>query len=652
VTLLALALTTLSTVCIEAGVAGFDTPVAHAAASETTAFNTLAAPLRLLDTRSDGGPLGRGQIRSVSVTGIAPLPDPAVTRAVVLNVTVVGPAGVGFWTLFPRGTALPSTSNLYVDERASISGRGLAMSNLVTVLVGSDGMVDIFSQSGGDVVVDLFGSYQTSGAVAAGRFVPLASPSRITDTRSWFPLAPDSSFDVAVPGGAGASAAVLNVTTIASGAGFWTVSAGPSAPRPPTANLNSLSPFHIASNQVIAPLDASGTFTVYSQSGGHLIVDLVGFMTGPGAAVSTEGLFVPLTTATRVLDTREPALNPLGTARMALPTWNLEVGVTANPAIGRSDVAAVVVNLTTTESLAAGYVSLSPAGANDQTVKARGTATMNVARAGQTLPNHATVAVSGRGFDVFTQSGGHLIADVAGYYLGAPVAAPFGGPVNTDPTPVFCPGFPTAAIAPIVYGSSPATVARVQQRLIDLGFWNQGADGSYGWSTSQAVMAFQKWAGLSPSSSVDDATAAMLNRPLCRPAPGVPSGDLFEVDKGRQLGFIVRGGKTQWVVNISTGGNYAYQAIDQKTGGDASGIAITPVGSFKVYRFADEVAYKGSLGTLYRPRFFSGGIAIHGYRSVPNFPASHGCVRVSNPAMDMIWATNAMPQGSRVVVHE
>ena len=26
-----------------------------------------------------------------------------------------------------------------------------------------------------------------------------------------------------------------------------------------------------------------------------------------------------------------------------------------------------------------------------------------------------------------------------------------------------------------------------------------------------------------------------------------------------------------------------------------------------------------------------------------NYPASHGCVRVTNQAMDMLWATNAMP---------
>ena len=32
---------------------------------------------------------------------------------------------------------------------------------------------------------------------------------------------------------------------------------------------------------------------------------------------------------------------------------------------------------------------------------------------------------------------------------------------------------------------------------------------------------------------------------------------------------------------------------------------------------------------LYNPVYFTGGFAIHGAKSVPNHPASHGCVRVS-----------------------
>ena len=34
------------------------------------------------------------------------------------------------------------------------------------------------------------------------------------------------------------------------------------------------------------------------------------------------------------------------------------------------------------------------------------------------------------------------------------------------------------------------------------------------------------------------------------------------------------------------------------------------------------------LGLLYNPVYFNGGIAVHGALSVPDYPASHGCVRI------------------------
>jgi hypothetical protein len=619
--------------------------VAAAAAGDTTAYVSLPAPTRLLDTREVGAAVPVGGTVNVRVTDATGLPSSSTARAAVLNVTVVGPAGVGFWTVFPHGTPIPVASNLNVDERWSALGGNLAMSNLVTVPIGADGTVDVFSQRGGHVVVDMLGAYELSGASSAGRFVPRPKPERILDTRDFLVVDPVSTTTVHVPNADGASAAVLNVTTIALAAGYWTVF--PTGTVPPTAsNLNSLFPFHIVANQVIVPLDANGDFQVFSQSGGHLVVDLVGLITGGTAGPSTDGLFVPLAAPTRFLDTRDPSLNPLGGSQMPLPVWNLEVPVASNPAIARTDVSAVAMNLTVTEALAVGYVSLTPAGSNDPANKARETSTLNVARAVQTLPNHATVAVSTRGFDVFTQSGGHLLADVAGYYLGTPVAAPFGSPTG-------CVGYPTTPVAAVVTGSSGGTVARAQQRLLDLGFWNAGVDGNFGWSTSQAVMAFQKWMKLANTNgSLDEDTAASLNGNRCRPTPGVTSGDLFEIDKGKQLAFIVRGGQALWVLNISTGGNYTYTYEDKKTGATITDKAYTPVGTHKVYRVSDDPAYFGSLGELYRPRFFVGGVAVHGYRNVPNYPASHGCVRVSNLAMDMIWTTNALPMGGTVVVHD
>lgn len=628
-----------------------DVAPAHAAAPTTaTHYVPLATPTRLIDTRASGA-LGAGTSITLAVTGAAPLPAAGAARAVVLNVTVVGPAGEGFWTLYPTGTTMPTASSVNVDERWALLGDALAVPNLVTVPVGADGTVTIFSQRGGHVVVDMLGSYQLSGAVADGRFVPLASPRRVVDTRDTAVLAPASVTEVRVPDAGGAEAAVLNVTTIATSPGYWTVF--PANTTPPTAaNLNSLYPLHIVSNQVIVPLDADGDFSVFSQGGGQLIVDLVGLFTGAAAPVSTDGLFVPLATPTRFLDTRDATLNPLGGTKMLLPGWNVEVPVTGNPAIGNVPVAALAVNLTITESLGGGYVSLTPAGASDPKVKSRATSTLNIVRAAQTLPNHATVAVSSRGFDVFSQTGAHAIVDVAGYYQGAPVASPFGAPDNATGTPFGCAGFPTTPVAAITTGASRATVIRGQQRLLDFGFWLQAADGTYGLTTTQAVMAYQKWAGLSPSGTLDETTAASLNRNQCRPVPSRTGADMLVVDKGHQLAYVVRGNAAQWIFNVSTGGGYRYQATDQKSGAAIDDVAITPSGTFKVYRVSDQPRYEGSLGTLYRPRFVVGGVAVHGYSSVPNYPASHGCIRVTNPAMDFIWGANIMPLGSTVIIHD
>ena len=52
---------------------------------------------------------------------------------------------------------------------------------------------------------------------------------------------------------------------------------------------------------------------------------------------------------------------------------------------------------------------------------------------------------------------------------------------------------------------------------------------------------------------------------------------------------------------------------------------------------------------LWRPRYFNGGIAVHGSPSIPAYPASHGCARVSNAAMDMIWARASCRSAATVV---
>lgn len=202
--------------------------------------------------------------------------------------------------------------------------------------------------------------------------------------------------------------------------------------------------------------------------------------------------------------------------------------------------------------------------------------------------------------------------------------------------------------------SSGQEAARVQLRLMQLGFWVQSADGDYGLTTRQGVMAFQKYMGFeSPDGKVDDQTARALTSETVRPHARANSGTLVEVDKGKQLLYFVIDGKTEWILNASTGNGEAYTESDQNTPGEViTGVSLTPSGLHEVNRQRPDGWWEGDLGEIYRPKYFVGGVAVHGSNSIPNYPASHGCVRVSVPAMDWVWDQGIMPLDTPVWVHD
>jgi peptidoglycan hydrolase-like protein with peptidoglycan-binding domain len=205
---------------------------------------------------------------------------------------------------------------------------------------------------------------------------------------------------------------------------------------------------------------------------------------------------------------------------------------------------------------------------------------------------------------------------------------------------------------PAVGGHSGDGAAIIQARLLQLGFWNSGPDGEYGFSTKQAVMAFQKYIGLPADGLVDQTTADYLTNFGERGHAAADTGTLVEVDKAKQLLFIVQDGKTLWTFNTSTGSGIPYEAVNKNDPTKIeSGDAVTPDGLFKTTRERPEGWWEGDLGKIYRPKYFRGGIAVHGMTSVPNHPASHGCVRLSTQAMDFIWDQNLMPLHIVVWVH-
>jgi hypothetical protein len=155
-------------------------------------------------------------------------------------------------------------------------------------------------------------------------------------------------------------------------------------------------------------------------------------------------------------------------------------------------------------------------------------------------------------------------------------------------------------------GSYSRGVFALERRLHGLHFALRKSNKFYGVDTYEAVLAFQKVHRMSRTGRVSDAVWTKLGRAHI-PKARHPSGAHIEVDKTRQVLFEVRKGRVARVMHVSTGA----------TGN-------TPVGTWHVYWKQAGLNSHGMYYSLYWYR----GFAIHGYASVPAWPASHGCVRI------------------------
>lgn len=246
------------------------------------------------------------------------------------------------------------------------------------------------------------------------------------------------------------------------------------------------------------------------------------------------------------------------------------------------------------------------------------------------------------GGEAATEAGGASRTTVAPPATEATTTAPPETTTTLPPeTTTTLPADP-AADGTLEVDESGEAVLALQQRLVELGYWLGEPDGTYGQLTRQAVMAFQKVEGLSRDGVAGPATRQRL-AVAGRPAPR--GGHGIEIDLDRQVLFVVQGGQVTWAVNTSTGNGEAYTS---SSGGQA--IATTPPGQFTIQRQIDGLR-EAPLGTLYRPKYFNGGIAVHGSGSVPARPASHGCARVTNAAMDMLWSSGLAEVGTPVSVY-
>ncbi|MCU1368470.1 MAG: Peptidase propeptide, partial [Ilumatobacteraceae bacterium] len=127
-------------------VVGFFTPAAN--------YNAIQPSQRLLDTRTPtvgytGAKPAAAATVTVKVAGVGAVPSDV--KYVVVNVVGDQATDAGFVTVFPGALTRPTSSNLNLD------GAGSTAANLAFVPVGADGNIQVYTQSGTHLVVDVFG---------------------------------------------------------------------------------------------------------------------------------------------------------------------------------------------------------------------------------------------------------------------------------------------------------------------------------------------------------------------------------------------------------------------------------------------------------------------------------------------------------------
>ncbi len=394
------------------------------------------APKRILESRNivgnTGGyttPWGAGTVRSLDVTNTnsSGVPDTGVS-AVVLNVTVTNTTQASFLTVFPNGDPVPIASNLNWPA-------GTTIANLVTVKVGTGGMVNFFNQNGNvDVIADVVGWYDADAGAhtAGGTLYTPTTPTRILESRNIVgntggyttPWGGGTTRVVDVVGAsqhpvpAGATAVVLNVTAVTpSVGGFLTVFPADVTTTPTASNVN-WKPLQIIPNLVTVKLgvgaaDVAGKIKIFNAAGTvDVVADVVGYYGADGGDV---GSAFHTLSPTRILESRFANGNLQG-QWTAGQTRNLDVTDTHGSGVPAGGVTkAVIMNVTVTGTDDAGFLTLFPASQSSPPTASN----LNWSK-GDTVPNLTITKVDTSGSDnvkIFNQRGNtYVIADVVGWF--------------------------------------------------------------------------------------------------------------------------------------------------------------------------------------------------------------------------------------------
>jgi len=187
-----------------------------------------------------------------------------------------------------------------------------------------------------------------------------------------------------------------------------------------------------------------------------------------------------------------------------------------------------------------------------------------------------------------------------------------------------------------------AEVREAERRLAELGYWTGPVDGRFDEATRQAVIAFQKWEGRAVTGKLTAQEFEAIQNGVAPKARDAGYAHV-EVDIDRQVLMMIDEEGRVRVLPVSTGSDKPFMDDGQTS------VAYTPRGRFVVY----DKTYgweNGDLGSVYYANYISGGVAIHGYLSVPTQPASHGCIRI--PMFAAREVSKLLPVGTIVLVYD
>jgi hypothetical protein len=374
-------------------------PVAQAT-STASGFAPLP-PARLVDTRVA---LGTSRLdaqlgRRIQIAGQGMIPTDA--RAVLANITVTGPTGPGFLTMWNCSAERPVVSTLNFSL-------GETVANASTIPLDGAGGLCAFSTVSADVVIDVSGYYSTG---ASGRYMPVV-PARLMDSREGVGtparLVAGQVVELPVVEVAGvprkASAVALNVTGVLPSAdGF--VTAFPCGEVPPTSSLNPAIG-RVTPNLVIAPVSPAGTVCFFANVAVDLVVDVVGYISSGATTKLTP------TTPFRFTDTRDafrPEVNAGQAGVRLAANQTLMVQMAGQRAIP-DNARGISANLTVVDAAAAGFVTAWPCGELPRASNVNYEAGAAIANAAQ-LPLSATGAIC-----IYSSSSAHVIIDVNGWW--------------------------------------------------------------------------------------------------------------------------------------------------------------------------------------------------------------------------------------------